>query len=89
MRTRSGVEIKHIRNRHHTDWPSVQGIWTPFTNKNTALNVAEFPNVELSRCPQLEKSASEKLLEKAKQLRARENLVELPESGSSSIVKDN
>ena len=88
FRTRSGVEIKHIRNRHHTDHPSVQGIWTPFTNKDTALNLAQFPNEELSRCPVPEISATERLLEKAKQLRARENLVELPESGSGSVVKD-
>ncbi len=70
FRTRSGVDIVRLRQDWHTDHPSIQGIWTPFTNRDTRLNVTEFPSEELGRCPNVQPSATEKLLEYAKQLRA-------------------
>lgn len=47
----------------HTECPSVQGVWSPFTNMDPALNVTQFPNEELSKPVWEEKSATEELLE--------------------------
>ncbi|XP_031555732.1 39S ribosomal protein L43, mitochondrial-like [Actinia tenebrosa] len=33
LRGESGVKIEKIRKPWHTDNPSIQGTWTPFTNK--------------------------------------------------------
>ena len=88
LRTRSGVDIVRLRKTWHTDNPSIQGIWTPFTNKDTLLNVTKFPSMELSKCPELQPSATDRLMAVAKQLRARENVVEIPEgSASKSVMK--
>lgn len=35
------------RKYQHTDFPSIQGPWTPFFNMDPALNLSEFPNVSL------------------------------------------
>lgn len=32
LKNRSGLEIMRIRKNYHTDLPSIQGQWTPFTN---------------------------------------------------------
>ena len=88
FRTRSGVEIVKLRKDWHTYNPSIQGIWTPFTNKDTELNVTQFPNTEHSKCPVLEVSATERLMELAKQLRAQGNVVEIPEDASSRAVTE-
>lgn len=42
--TKSGEQVKRYRKPHHTDWPSIQGVWTPFLNLPTELNVQSFPN---------------------------------------------
>lgn len=34
-----------LRKLWHTEFPSIQGPWTPFTFKNPNLNLAQFPNV--------------------------------------------
>lgn len=31
----------------HTDFPSIQGPWTPFTFKEPSLNQIQFPNVNI------------------------------------------
>lgn len=36
LATQSGLDIIRIRKPFHTDSPSVQGQWHPFTNKPTA-----------------------------------------------------
>nr|XP_020646561.1 39S ribosomal protein L43, mitochondrial [Pogona vitticeps] len=38
LTNQSGLEIIRIRKPFHTDNPSVQGQWHPFTNKPSALN---------------------------------------------------
>ncbi|XP_072038384.1 large ribosomal subunit protein mL43-like [Amphiura filiformis] len=43
LSAQSGRDIIKMRKWWHTDNPSVQGMWHPFTNKPTNLNVAEFP----------------------------------------------
>ena len=83
FRTRSGVEIVRLRKSWHTDSPSVQGPWTPFTNKDTSWNVTQFPNLEIGRCTPLEPSATERLMELAKQLRIVNKSAEIPEGSST------
>lgn len=39
MANQSGLEIIRIRKPFHTDNPSIQGQWHPFTNKPSMLNV--------------------------------------------------
>lgn len=47
----------------HTDKPSIQGCWTPFTHRNPELNLAVFPVEKLSKPLDIEQSATEKLIE--------------------------
>ncbi|UYV83699.1 MRPL43 [Cordylochernes scorpioides] len=61
MRTRSGSQISRLRKLNHTETPSIQGPWTPFTNKATLINIATFPNEELSKYTPMYISATEKL----------------------------
>ncbi|XP_064419030.1 39S ribosomal protein L43, mitochondrial [Latimeria chalumnae] len=46
MANQSGLEIIRIRKPFHTDNPSIQGQWHPFTNKRSVLNVASFERVK-------------------------------------------
>lgn len=50
-----------LRKFQYTDYPSVQGPWTPFTFKNPELNVAEFPNPEFGANNRMPMSATEQL----------------------------
>lgn len=34
-----------LRKHWHTEFPSIQGPWTPFTFRDPKLNVTEFPDV--------------------------------------------
>ncbi|XP_071491556.1 large ribosomal subunit protein mL43-like [Diadema antillarum] len=43
LRTQSGNDVVRIRKPIHTDFPSIQGTWHPFANKQTDLNVTQFP----------------------------------------------
>ncbi|XP_023014744.1 mitochondrial ribosomal protein L43 [Leptinotarsa decemlineata] len=52
-----------IRKLFHTDHPSIQGPWTPFTFRNPALNLAVFPNEKLSEPENLDKSSVDELVE--------------------------
>ena len=49
LRCRSGEDIVRLRKTWHTDTPSVQGIWTPFTNLDPNLAVTPLPDEKLSR----------------------------------------
>lgn len=55
------------RKMFHTEMPSIQGAWTPFTHRNPEFNVTAFPDSTLSRPVDVEKSATEKLIEIFKQ----------------------
>lgn len=61
--TRSGIPLMRYIKMFHTECPSIQGVWSPFTNMNPALNVTQFPSEELSKPLKEEKSATEELLE--------------------------
>ena len=45
LTTRSGYPIVKLLKNQHTDVPSIQGPWTPWTHKSPAVNTATFPNV--------------------------------------------
>lgn len=51
------------RKMWHTDVPSIQGPWTPWTHKAPEKNLTEYPDNEASRAIQLEPTATEKLIE--------------------------
>ena len=74
LRCRSGVDIVRTIKSYHTDSPSIQGIWSPFTNKDPKLNVTEFPSLEYSKYQATELTASEKLLKIAEDLRKQDIL---------------
>ena len=52
-----------LRKMWHTDKPSIQGPWTPFTHKNPALNLVVFPSEELSKPLDVQKTATDTLIE--------------------------
>lgn len=45
MRTKSGYQDFRYLTYTHTDNPSIQGVWSPFTHRDPADNIAEFPLV--------------------------------------------
>ena len=47
----------------HTECPSIQGVWSPFTNMDPTLNITQFPSKILSKPVWEEKSATEELIE--------------------------
>lgn len=50
MKTQSGQFIGlRLRKLQHTDNPSIQGPWTPFTFRDPKLNLVQFPNEQLSK----------------------------------------
>lgn len=51
------------RKHWHTDIPSVQGPWSPFTHQNPMFSIAKFPDTSLGEKLNMEKTATEKLLE--------------------------
>lgn len=61
--TRSGTPLMKYIKMWHTDCPSIQGVWSPFTNMDPELNTLQFPCEERSRPVYVEKSATESLLE--------------------------
>lgn len=57
-----------LRKLWHTDNPSIQGPWTPYTFRPPFLNLTEFPNEKLSAKEEGETATDEliKLFEKQK-----------------------
>lgn len=65
-----------LRKMWHTDLPSIQGPWTPFTHKHPELNLVIFPNEKLSIPLNCEQTATEQLMElfKKQKLESNDNL---------------
>ncbi|XP_063221843.1 large ribosomal subunit protein mL43 [Bacillus rossius redtenbacheri] len=63
LRTQSGNPFIRFRKMSQTVNPSIQGTWTPFTNRNPDLNVVEFPQEMLSHPVNLPRTATEHLQE--------------------------
>ncbi|RWS06974.1 39S ribosomal protein L43: mitochondrial-like protein [Dinothrombium tinctorium] len=66
MRTRSGEPIKRYRKKIKTEWPSIQGPWNPFLNMPSFVNVTDLPNEQRGAFISEKKSATQQLLEMAK-----------------------
>ncbi|XP_055615977.1 39S ribosomal protein L43, mitochondrial [Toxorhynchites rutilus septentrionalis] len=64
LRTQAGAagEVR-LRKLWHTDIPSIQGAWTPFTHQHPSANTVNLPSEELSRLQVKDKTATERLLE--------------------------
>lgn len=71
--TRSGIPLMRYIKMWHTECPSIQGVWSPFTNMDPALNVTEFPSEKLSVPVWEQKSATEELLEIMKKQKIKED----------------
>ena len=83
LRSRSGHDIVQLKKMWHTDSPSIQGMWTPFTNKDTKLNTTDFPDKDNFKFVEAKPSAQEKLMDLAKELKAK-NIVHVKESNKSN-----
>lgn len=68
-----------LRKLTHTEMPSIQGPWTPYTLANPELNVTTFPAEELSKPVDIEQSATEKLLELFEKQKLQEQGTQLEE----------
>ncbi|XP_053594172.1 39S ribosomal protein L43, mitochondrial [Microplitis demolitor] len=64
MRTQAQDGSKmRLRKMWHTEFPSIQGPWTPFTFINPIVNITKFPDDQLGAAPKQRKTATEILLE--------------------------
>lgn len=63
LQSQNGDNSIRMRKSWHTEIPSIQGPWTPFTHKDPSLNLESFPNQLQSQPIDVDKSATEKLLE--------------------------
>lgn len=64
LRTQNGSSSdRRLRKLWHTDKPSIQGPWTPFAHRHSELNLVIFPNEDLSKALDIQKTATEKLIE--------------------------
>lgn len=61
--TESGQKEKTLVQWWNTQYPSIQGPWSPFYNRDPQLNLTEFPSEELGKMVTKEKTATEQLLE--------------------------
>jgi hypothetical protein len=66
MRTRKGDHLVRLLKKQQTHNPSVQGVWNPFTNKSTQIAVETFPSQRLNQPLVRDLSATEKIIELAK-----------------------
>lgn len=67
-----------LRKMWHTDAPSIQGPWTPFTHKAPELNVVHYPTESLSRPLDVQPSATEELIRLYEQQKLSKTLCEKP-----------
>ena len=63
FRTRKGDNFVKLLKKQRTHNPSIQGVWTPFTNLEAELAVESFPSPRYSTPAVNEKSATERILE--------------------------
>ncbi|XP_066947299.1 large ribosomal subunit protein mL43 [Macrobrachium rosenbergii] len=83
LKGRSGYPTERLRKLQHTDHPSIQGPWTPWIHRDQQINIANYPNEELSQAPVTEKSATEilrELFERQKLVESEEGPVETKEA---------
>ncbi|XP_059063008.1 large ribosomal subunit protein mL43 [Achroia grisella] len=62
LRTQEGdIASTRLRKYQHTDYPSVQGPWSPFTFKDPELNTVQLPDPKFGANNRLPMSATEQL----------------------------
>jgi hypothetical protein len=66
MRTRKGDHLVRLLKKQQTHNPSIQGVWNPFTNKDLSIAIENFPSKNFDSKLVTEKSATEKLIDLAK-----------------------
>ncbi|KAL1229961.1 39S ribosomal protein L43, mitochondrial [Trichinella pseudospiralis] len=69
LRSRSGFPIVHFNENQRTLCPSIQGYWNPFENAPSCNNVKTFPLEDGGPLKNFPPSASDILIEMAKQQR--------------------
>ncbi|XP_033324930.2 mitochondrial ribosomal protein L43 [Megalopta genalis] len=70
-----------------TNFPSIQGPWTPFTFKEPALNLTEYPDEKLGKSKLQEPSATEELIRLFKEQQEMEKLQEEEEKIKKGLAK--
>lgn len=65
--TRSGYDLNKLARNITTYHPTVQGVWTPFVNKDPKLTTMTLPDEELSKFRPEYPSATDQLIQIAKQ----------------------
>ncbi|XP_076651253.1 mitochondrial ribosomal protein L43 [Halictus rubicundus] len=70
-----------------TDFPSIQGPWTPFTFKDPSIHTARFPNNELSKHRTLTPTATEELIRLFKEQQEMEKLQEEDEKTKKALAE--
>jgi len=68
LKDRSGYELSQLMSPVNVILPSVQGPWHPFLNRPTALNVSQFPNKDRGDYIPDKPTASQQLLQMAKEI---------------------
>lgn len=65
LKTLQNGDTTSMRYRKHwqTEMPSIQGAWTPWTQRNPELNLAQFPNIVWGEMLNKPQTATERLLE--------------------------
>lgn len=66
MRTRKGDHLVRLLKKQQTHNPSIQGVWNPFTNKNSSISIENFPSKNLDKPLVYEKTATDKIIELSK-----------------------
>ena len=66
MRTRKGDNLVRLLKKQQTHNPSIQGVWNPFTNKNSPISIENFPSKNLDKPLVHEKTATDKIIELSK-----------------------
>ncbi|XP_050723161.1 39S ribosomal protein L43, mitochondrial-like [Eriocheir sinensis] len=84
LRGRSGYPTERLRKYQHTDHPSIQGPWTPWTHQHPSLNLKDYPCEELSATHQTDQTATQKLVELFEQQKLREGAEKTSTTSSSS-----
>ncbi|XP_014210064.1 39S ribosomal protein L43, mitochondrial [Copidosoma floridanum] len=59
--SKNGSDIR-LRKFWHTEFPSIQGPWTPFTFRNPKLNITEISSDEFRTCNKTGETASEEIV---------------------------
>lgn len=88
LRTRPGVpEMKYLK-MWHTDTPSIQGVWSPFTHRDPALNLVEFPQESLSQPVNQTQTATQMLIEMFKKTNIQDESSEKETESAESVNKE-